>query len=54
LPDCEARRVAVPVVVRLGDVTHIVNLLAGVVLVNILGLTVHSALEIITTVLYTP
>jgi hypothetical protein len=54
LPHSEARWVAIPVVVRLGDITHVVDLLAWVVLVNILGLAVDSALEVIATVLYTP
>ena len=54
LPDGEAGRVTVPVGVGFGDVAHEVQFLAGVVLVNILGLTIHCALEVIATVLYTP
>jgi hypothetical protein len=54
LPNGEAGWVTIPVVVGLGDVPDVVDLLAWVVLVNVLGLTVDGALEIITTVLYTP
>jgi hypothetical protein len=54
LPHGEARRVAIPVVIRFGNITHVVNLLAWVVLVNIPGLTVHSALKVVATVLDTP
>jgi hypothetical protein len=54
LPHGEAGRVAIPVVVWLGDVAHVVDLLSRVVLVNIFGLAVDSALEVVATVLYTP
>jgi hypothetical protein len=54
LPHGEARRIAIPVIVWLGDVAHVVDLLSRVVLVNILDLAVHSALEVVATVLYTP
>jgi hypothetical protein len=54
LPDGEARWVAVPVIIGLGDIANVVNLLARVVLMDVLGLTVDSALEVVTTILYTP
>jgi hypothetical protein len=54
LPHAEAGWVAVPVVVWLGDVAHVVDLLSWVVLVDVLGLAIDSALEIVATVLYTP
>lgn len=54
LPNSEAGRVSVPVVVRRGDVAHVVDLLAWVVVVNVSGLSVHGALEIVAAILYTP
>jgi hypothetical protein len=54
LPHGEAGWIAIPVVVWLGDVAHVVDLLSRVVLVDILGLAVDSALEVVATVLYTP
>ena len=54
LPDCEAGWVSVPVVVGLGDVAHVVDLLAGIVVVDVYGLTVDGTLEVITAVLDTP
>jgi hypothetical protein len=54
LPDGEAGWVAIPVVVWFGDVSDVVDLLARVVLVDVLGLTVDSTLEVVTTVLNPP
>jgi hypothetical protein len=54
LPDGEAARVAVPVVVGFADVAHIMDLLTGIVLVDVFGLAIDSAFEVVTTVLYTP
>jgi hypothetical protein len=48
------RWVAVPVIIGLGDIANVVNLLARVVLMDVLGLTVDSALEVVTTILYAP
>jgi hypothetical protein len=54
LPHAEAGWVAVPVVVWLGDVAHVVDLLSWIVLVDVFGLAIDSALEVVTTVLYAP
>jgi hypothetical protein len=54
LPDGEAGWVAVPVVVGLGDVADVVDLFAGIVLVDVFGLAVDGALEVVTAVFYTP
>ena len=50
LPDGEAGWVAVPVVVGLGHVAHVMDLLAGVVEVDVFSV----ALEIVAAVLYAP
>lgn len=50
LPDGEAGRVAVPLVIRLGDVAHVMDLFTGVIVVDILAV----ALKVIATVLNTP
>jgi len=50
LPDGETARVTVPVVVCSTHVAHVVDLLTGVVLVNILAV----ALEIVTTIFDAP
>lgn len=50
LPDGETGRVAVPVVVGLGHVSHVMDLLAWVVEVNIFSV----ALEVVAAVLYAP
>lgn len=54
LPDSETGWVAVPVVVRLGNVAHVVDLLARIVLVNVLGLAIDGTLEVVTTILNSP
>jgi hypothetical protein len=54
LPDSEAGRVAVPVVVWLGDVADVVDFLTWIVLVDVLCLAVYSALKIVAAVLDTP
>jgi hypothetical protein len=54
LPDREARRVAVPVVVGLGDVANVVDLFSGVVLVDVFGLAIDGALEVVTAIFNTP
>jgi hypothetical protein len=54
LPYSEAAWIAVPVVVWLGNVAHVVDLLARVVLMNIFGLAIDGTLEFITAVLDTP
>jgi hypothetical protein len=54
LPDGKAGRVAVPVVVGDGDVAHVVDLLAWVILVDIGGLAVDGAFEVVAAVLYAP
>jgi hypothetical protein len=46
--------VAVPVVVGDGDVAHVVDLLAWVILVDIGGLAVDGAFEVVAAVLYAP
>ena len=54
MPDDEAGRVTIPVVVRLGDVSYVVELLGWVVLVDVLGLAVDGALEVVSRVFYAP
>ena len=54
LPDGEAGWVAVPVVVGLGDVADVVDLLAWVIVVDVFGLAVHCALEVVAAVFDTP
>jgi hypothetical protein len=54
LPYGEARWIAIPVIIGLGDIAHVVDLLAGVVMVDVLGLTIHSALKVVAAVLDTP
>lgn len=53
-PDCEAGWVSVPVVVGLCDVSKIVEFFSGVVLVDVLCLSVDCSLEVIATVFNTP
>jgi hypothetical protein len=54
LPDGEAGWIAVPVVVGLGHVAHVVDFLAWVVLVHVSGGAVDGALEVVATVLDAP
>jgi hypothetical protein len=54
LPYGEAGGVAVPVVVWLGDVAHVMDLLAWIVLVDVFGLAVDGALEVVAAVFYAP
>jgi hypothetical protein len=54
LPDSEAGGVAVPGVVGLGDVAHVVEFFARVVLVDVAGLTVYGAFEVVAGIFDTP
>lgn len=54
LPDGEAGRVAVPVVVGFGNIAHVVDFFPGVILVHVLGLAVDGAFEVVAAVLDTP
>jgi hypothetical protein len=54
LPYSETAWVAVPVVVWRRDVSHVVDLLAGVVMMDVHSLAVDGALEVVAAVLDTP